>query len=163
MKANRVIEWTMQNGQKAVCKIEISRKVVDNIAYADGANVTLGKRTSEEIGIIITVDGKVAMTATEAPDVLTKEHYSVTYDSLVAQGAYARLGNAYVNKESYELIMDAIAEINAEFTANKVEAAEYEKVKAVEKAKAEKTNIDPEINHGPGWCNKCQSYCYGDC
>lgn len=37
---------------------------------------------------------------------------------------------------------------------------------AIEKAEAER--LDEELNrpvakHGVGWCNRCQSYCFGDC
>lgn len=42
-------------------------------------------------------------------------------------------------------------------------AALRELQEAEEKAKYEKFESEKPAVHGYGWCNKCQSYCYGDC
>ena len=103
-----------------------------------------------------------------APHILTRESYRNSFDKLTAAGAYARLGDAYVGKENYEAIMEAynaaVAEINAPATEEaKAEAVEYETVKTAEVEKETAIINAKPIKRGPGWCDKCQSYCWGDC
>lgn len=164
MKATRTATIE-RNGKTTEIKVELTREVNDKIAYTDGANVNLGKETYEAIEITVTVNGKVVVVARKSPEILTRESYRATYDKMVASGAYARLGDNYIGKEMYDSIMSLVAEAIAE--TESAEAAEFAEVKAAEVAKKEAEfeaikNAKPE-QHGPGWCNKCRSYCWGDC
>lgn len=168
MKATRTINWTTAKGNPVELTVEITREVSNKTAYADGYNINTGKETVELTNITLRINGKVAASSIRAPHVLTRESYKNSYDKLIAAGAYARLGDAYIGQKDYETIMDAynaaVAEINAPVTEEaKAEAADYETVKTAEVAKETAiVNAKPET-HGPGWCDKCQSYCWGDC
>lgn len=168
MKATRTLNWTTVKGNQAELVVEINREVSDKIAYADGANIKIGKETSDMTNITLKINGKIVAQSYNAPHILTKQSYFSSFEKLTAAGAYARLGDAYITKNDYEAIMDAynaaLAEINTPATEEtKSEAAEYETVKADEVAKENAIiNAKPET-HGAGWCNKCHSYCWGDC
>ena len=168
MKATRKINWATKDGRKVEITIEITRNVSDKIAYADGANINIGKETQDLTIIEMTADGKHITRSYHAPHILTRESYRNSFDKLTAAGAYARIGDAYVGKENYEAIMEAynaaVAEINAPATEeDKAEAAEYETVKTAEVEKETAIVNAKPIKRGPGWCDKCQSYCWGDC
>ena len=168
MKATRTINWTTKDGRKVEVTIEITRNVSDKIAYADGANINIGKETQDITTIEMTVNGKHVTRDYHAPHILTRESYRNSFDKLTAAGAYARLGDAYVGQVNYGQIMDAynaaVAEINAPATEEaKTEEAEYETIKATEVAKENEIINAKPIKRGPGWCDKCHSYCWGDC
>lgn len=44
-----------------------------------------------------------------------------------------------------------------------VDSARQEIAAAIESFKAPTKELLPEIKRGFGWCEKCQSYCFGDC
>ncbi len=155
MKATREFNWTLRDGKKATCKIEVTRQVVDKIAYADGENINLGKETYKNTTIEIIRDGKVVATGNRIDT-------NISADAKKA-GGYAQVGSAVLLKEVCEKIAALIIEATEE--AEKDE--EYTEVKneeteADEKEMAIIRNAKPETR-GSGWCNKCKSYCYGDC
>jgi hypothetical protein len=163
MKATRTANWTTAKGNQVELTVEISREVSDKIAYADGANISIGKETSDLTNITLKINGKIAARGYSAPHILTKASYFSSYEKLTSAGAYARLGDSYIAEADYNKIMDAynaaIAEINGSATP---EAAEYKTVKTAEIADELSISVKTE-SHGAGWCNKCQSYCWGDC
>lgn len=168
MKATRTVTWTTKDGKTAECKIEITREIQENISYSDGWNINLGPEEIKSTYIELRVNGKYVARDLGNISPITKEGYRATYDKMVAAGVYARLGDVYINRENYEKIMAAITEATTEAEQD----AEYIAYKATPKAtKIHDNNIivddgnydyDSE-NHGPGWCNKCHSYCWGDC
>lgn len=163
MKATRKVTWTLKDGRKAEVTIVVTREVTTKTSYADGYNVELGKELVETTHVELSINGKFVTRGYEAPHALTERSYGRDYKKLTAAGAYARLGDKYIGKEQYDMVMAAIAEAIVE--AETVQTEEQKEMKAAEIAKTERiAKADNEIEtHGPGWCDKCQSYCWGDC
>jgi hypothetical protein len=165
MKATRSITRTANDGRVMVIEIERIKEVTDDIAYADGWNFPVGKKTVDLLEITLTAGDKMILRSHNAPEVLEEKYYR-NYKEMRAKGAYARLGDAYVNEETYNLIVTALAEIDAELTGN----PEFAEVKAMEDAKeaakeraanAAREEYDRLV--ASGMCPKCQTWCYGDC
>lgn len=161
----KTISWMSQNGKKIEVTIEIEHKTQDKTVNLDGDIVNLGKETIDLFSVIIRADGKYLSRGYNAPEVLDPKFYS-NYAKLTAAGAYARVGDNYINKEQYDLIMAAIAEINSQLEITE----EYKAVKAQEIQKEhiaqivdEREDSEYERSLKNGFCPKCGSYCYGDC
>jgi hypothetical protein len=141
--------------------------VRDNIGYADGWNVNLGKETVDRLEITLYVKGNVATRDNHAPHIVTREAYSVKgYEAIKAAGGYARLGDAYINEENYNRVMAAITEVEVEAAGD----AEFAQIKAEEQdrdareesaAQAIEEQCRRDIKNG--LCPKCGTWCYGDC
>lgn len=167
MKATRTLNWTARNGKKIEVRMEMIREVEDNISYADGWNVNLGKKTTEHLSIEVYADGKYQTRSFHPPhtlDPLTsgKERY----EKLTAAGAYARLGDSYINKDQYNNIMAALEELNTELApdAEFAEIKAQEVAKEVAREKADRKRMEQyEKEVKNGLCLKCGTYCYGDC
>lgn len=166
MKATKTITWTTKDGRSIEVILERTKEVRDNIAYADGWNVPLGKETVDMLDIEIKINGRHQGRTYHAPHIITEKAYKQHYNELVAKGVYARLGDVYINEEKYNMIMAALAEIDAELT----DTPEYAEVKAVEDAKeaAEIKKLEAEAAEykqmvKSGLCPKCGTWCYGDC
>jgi hypothetical protein len=163
MKTTKTVEWTTKNGKHIEVTIEVIREVEDNISYADGWNVNLGKKTVDMMTIEVKADGKHLTRSYHAPNQIDPSNED--NKELISKGAYARLGDAYIGKEQYEMVMAAINEIDNvemddEYNQIKAEetAKENAKIAAEEEAKAEyKRQL------ANGLCPKCGTYCYGDC
>ncbi len=160
--AERTITRQMTDGRTVEIKVEMTRGVRDDVGYADGWNVHLGKKTIDSIDIILRVDGRLLAKSYNNPEILSPRFYK---DKITA-GAYARIGDGYVTKERYDDIMTMIAEIEAEIGND----AEYDAVKKAEEAKKETKNRaekreaeEYEKALANGLCPKCGTYCYGDC
>ena len=167
MKATRTINKN-QNGKSITTTATVEICTRDIVTYADGYNIKTGTETYEKKEITISVDGKVMVSDNNTPDIITKQNYSHSYTELVKKGAYARISNSYVGKESYDEIMNMIAECKAELEAVKDE--EYTAAKAIETEKeiAETEELETRaIAHAKqiknGLCPHCGTYCYGDC
>jgi len=166
MKATRTATWTTASGKNIEVKIERTIDVQDNIAYADGYNVNLGKKTEDILCIEVRADGKFLTRDSHGPEIITERFYRKNYKDLKAKGVYARLGDAYINEEQYNLLTAAITEIDAELTPS----PEFVAVKAQEIAKEtrKETSDKAEAAHyasmvKSGLCPKCGTWCYGDC
>lgn len=146
--------------------IEVTRELREEIAYADGYNLPIGKKTHESMKITINHNGKKVGDTNWVPAIIRdaeKKRYPAT--------AYAILGGKVVlTKENYDLTMVAInaAIAEAEVTINADD--EYTEVKRAEAAKeaARQENFKAEEAHyikqlKNGLCPKCHTYCYGDC
>ena len=156
MTSERTVTWQTRDGRTAIVTIKIEKSVADKMVNADGDMVNTGKEIVNRISLEMTVNGKFQTRDTSRPVILTGKAYA----KHVAAGAYARLGDAYVSKQVYDEIISAIASATAEIEqANKTEAKEV--IINTEKAvKSTTANIEKK---GYGWCNKCNTYCYGDC
>lgn len=154
------------NGKTIEIKIERTKGLVDNIAYADGWNVNLGKKTVDATYIRVFVDGKCKTISYSAPHIITKDSYRESYDMLKAKGVYARVGDMYLTEVFYNKIMDLIAEIDSELEVTQefidVKAKEDAK-KAAEIAREEKAAAEYARAIKNGMCPKCGTWCYGDC
>lgn len=154
------------NGRKIEIEIERTKDVQDNISYADGWNINLGKKTVDSIYIRVFVDGICKTTAYNAPHIIAEQGYHKSYKDLKAKGVYARLGDVYLTETNYNKIMALIAEIDAEIKTTD----EYKDVKAQEDAKeAIKVAAEKEAAEryqkllDSGMCPKCGTWCYGEC
>jgi len=141
MEATRKIT-NISKGQTVETIITRTIESQDKVVYADGWNVNTGIETINTIKITIKINGKT-VDHSDAPEICNPKYYA----KVIAQGAYARLGNGYITKERYNQIMAAIAEIDAELGNVKVSAESVE-IEPV---------IDSEI------CPLCGGYCDGDC
>ena len=164
MQVERTI--TLSEATKTTATITITKEVVEKTAYADGDNVNLGRETKESFSMDVFKDGErltSAMSSMYRPEVLSPLYN----EREIAAGAYAKVVGLYVGREKYDLISAAIAEIEAELDAD---GTEYRELKAQETAReqsidAQKAEADAEYKRqlSNGLCQKCGSYCYGDC
>ena len=142
--------------------VEITKKVKDKFAYADGINIDMGKETFEMTMITVEKNGY---------KIVCEDlgfFYELSDDKKI-NGAYARFADGYISKDGYDkvkIVLDEAIEISI-----KNEDDEFKRIKAVEIASKEKTDANMDKIEGhlvarnthPGWCNQCYSYCYGDC
>lgn len=151
-------------------KIERTIEVQNKVGYADGWNIDLGEEVVDRTYIEVYVHGKLHEWASEKPRVITDQARQ-TFRRNAPTAAYAVIGmHTYLSRERYEEIMALLAEMEAELTTAP-EAQRVEEIKARDASRAQKAEAEQEIiaaeiaqrNAHPGWCNKCQSYCYGDC
>ncbi len=151
-----------QSGAKITVKA--IREVDAKTAYADGWNVDLGKRTYETVSVTVQKGGKeIYCSDLNFFYKLTEDDRRQFDNPLI----FARLGDAYIGEEIYSLICEAVKEAKTACQGD----AEYAEVKAAETAEKDKkekgvtavAKLEAERAQHPGWCNKCHSYCYGDC
>ena len=166
MKAIRMVSWKTRDGKDATVEIIKIREVRDNISYADGWNINLGKETVDRLEITVRINGKEVTRDYGKPCIVTRNTHFKTYDKIKAAGGYAQIGNAYVNEENYNKVMTAIAEVEAEAAGD----AEFAQVKAKEMAEEARNEAALEAAEEQyrrdiknGMCPKCGSWCYGDC
>lgn len=144
--------------------VTITKSVNNKKAFSDGWNVDLGKETYENTTITIDKGGVKAscrdlnfFTVLDASSSVKKQHPQT----------HARFGDTYISEKIYNDICSVIAEVESLL----VDDQEFIEVKAAENHKKEEQKkedikIEKEIkarDSHPGWCNKCGSYCYGDC
>lgn len=148
--------------------VKVERSVDVKKAYADGYNVETGKEAYEAVTMTIEKNGqKVICRPYGTFMILDKRFDKITMEK--TPQAYARFGDTYISEKLYNDIKSVLDE--AMKKADAEVDAEYAEVKAMEKAKAEKAEIEAEKtenleqsrNSHKGWCNKCHSYCCGDC
>lgn len=147
------------NGRTIEIEIERTKEVQDDIAYADGWNINLGKKTVDSIYIQVYVDGVCKTETSSTPQIITDKN-------LIAKGAYAKIGNAYLTEINYNKIMALIAEIEAELEITE----EYKEVESKEIAEEARKEAAYKANQkhyqkllDSGMCPKCETWCYGDC
>ena len=167
MEATRTVKWETKDGRQAEVIITKTRIVQDNIAYADGWNVSLGKKTVDSLEITLHVAGRFITRDYAAPRIVIKAAYGANYDKIKAAGGYAQLGKAYIDEERYNLVMAAIAEADAEAAGSEeyaaVKSAEMEKEARKEAKLQAEAEEKYRQNIKSGLCPKCKSWCYGDC
>ena len=153
--------------------VTLTREVRDVINFADGYNIKTGEEIFEmvEVKLTIKANGKSVTLTGKMNDIpmLYKidDAARKTFARSAPAAAYAKYGDSYISEEVYTAIINLIAKVDAEI--GKVDGQEEietaEKI-AVEKQAIKTAAIEAEItarNVHSGWCNKCESYCYGDC
>ena len=170
MEITKTVNWQTKDGKEVVATIAKTREVRDDIGYADGWNINLGKKTVDSLEITLHAAGRFITRDYAAPRIVIKADYGAHYDKIKAAGGYARLGDVYINEENYNKVMGAIAEAEAEATADTEANAEFEAVKAAENAREARKEAAFQAaeekyrqNIKNGMCPKCESWCYGDC
>lgn len=111
-------------------KIEMVRDVQDEVSYADGYNIVIGREVVEYTKItLLDETGKTLDTAYEISKLNPK------FDAKgIAGGAVAKVGRVYLRKEMYDLVAGLLAEVEAE-TPKSDEQIAIETRKAEKKAK----------------------------
>ena len=137
MESTKVILWKLGDGRQAEAQIKVTRQMVNEIAFADGLNVDLGKRPVELLSIVVKIDGKYVERTTNPPSIVEDEN--VWGKDFVAKvkglGCYARLTHRIVIKENvYNEIMNAIAEATEEAGQDPEYRAYAEAQKAAEES-----------------------------
>lgn len=74
----------------------------DKVNYADGWNIVTGRELVDMISIKVIADGKEITRSRFAPHTLNPR--LMDEKKMIAAGAYARIDNAYINEERYNLI-----------------------------------------------------------
>ncbi|HUV15505.1 MAG TPA: hypothetical protein VMW28_02955 [Pelolinea sp.] len=140
----------------AVITVSIERGTWTHDDTLDGA--VIGKSTDliNRSEITIIANSKTA-TSSEKPTL--REAHDKAPD-----GAYAHIMSiGWIGQQTYNTIMTLIAEVEAEVG----KSDEYVAIEQAQIAKMNKIEADWAVadqkNKGAGWCNNCQSYCYGDC
>ena len=129
------ISFKSVKGAQFEAIIEFTREVQDNINYADGWNVNLGKELYENVEIKIYTGDKYVTSNSEhisnLDNMLSGDRY---IKALKCIGAYAMLGSGNkliaISKDVYNQIISTIAELKSE--AAVVEIAEHVANKTVE-------------------------------
>jgi hypothetical protein len=132
----KLVKWTSAAGKNVEAKIEVTRKMNDNIAYADGYNINLGKEAYESLKITVSVDGEYFADSMCEPSVVDERYYGKEFMfNFKKSGAYALIGSKVgVRKDVYENIMATIAEATTEASQDEEYAAHIEAKKATEEA-----------------------------
>ena len=154
-------------------EITLNRYVSESTRYLDGYEMGTETSTWEEYQVTITSKktGAKLVTSGKPGDFAFFEKTDSKFYKNLPAGTYARISNAYISQDLYDIAMSMIAELDAELSTDQ----DYNDLKSAEVAKTAKAKHDEGLvdqveaadnaarqNH-PGWCNKCQSYCYGDC
>ncbi len=168
MTSTKTLTWTTSNGSTMEATIKATCKLTDNISYADGYNINLGKEIYENLEITLKMDGKIIETTNQEPRIIQGICFSTpNWDKIKANGGYAKLGDKVILREvTYVEMMNIIEELQAEVS----QSEEIQEVKAIEKAKEERETAREsgkieqyERVIKNGLCPKCGTYCYGDC
>lgn len=142
--------------------VKITKTVKNDIAYLDGANINLGKKTQKNIHITLQKgNAKITTSDTSFFYILSDQR---TIDRMPQ--AYARLGDNYISEVAYNLIKAAIAEaeVSLEVEQEYKKVEESENNKKIQAGKNRKEIAEMEAKRtANGYCHKCGSYCHGDC
>jgi hypothetical protein len=168
MKIEKSVSWISTTGKSIECKIVVTREARTEIAYADGYNVDLGKKSYSNTEINVFVDGKFYKNSS-TPSIVSEPSFSAkTVKQVKDLGGVALMANhtLVINQIQFDNIMAAVAEATAEASQD----SEYVVAKAVEDAEkaAKEANLkESEKRYAEqvknGLCPKCGTYCYGDC
>lgn len=157
--ATRTAETT-----NATIEITLFRKVTDKIAWLDGHELNSGREVYENYEVTITSKRNGQSIKTYG---VPGDFAFFSRSAKLPEGTYARIGDGYIGQEIYETAMRMIAELDAEIAKTDeqiaLENAEIERQRNRNVATAQDIAEQAERERNPGWCNKCHSYCWGDC
>ena len=152
--------------ETAKIEIKLTRTVNDKTAYSDGYNIGTGREVYENYDVTITnkQTGKTMRTYGKPGGFA---FFSKPSGKNLPAGAVARIGDTYIGQNTYAACMILIAALDAELPKSDEQIA-LEQAEAERKARIEENEKHNEAERRereshPGWCNRCQSYCYGDC
>ena len=144
--------------------VMVEKTVAQDRAYADGWNVSLRKKSKKSVHISAEKNGRKIST-----DDLNFFYKLGPQDEWVLSKypqAYARLGDNYISEPIYNAVMTALDEADAACQDDNYDMIKAQEDKAAtdrDTSLAAMDKADAEKAKHLGWCNKCQSYCYGDC
>lgn len=111
-------------------KVEFVRKVQDKVSYADGYNIVIGREIVEYTNITFTDNAGKVLAKGNGISKLYPQLRGSRDGEMMAKGAVAKVGDAYVTQENLDLINATLAELDAENPKSDEQLA-------IEKAKAE--------------------------
>jgi hypothetical protein len=130
MTITKTVKWLTGAGKTAEVRIESTREMIDDIAYADGWNINLGRTPYEDDEITVYVDGKYLC----RERVLTLDQLTADIrKKLSALGAVAVIGNLALKQDNYDRVMQAVNDAKSE-AAQDPEYAAYITAKSQEAA-----------------------------
>jgi len=150
--------------KSATITVKMTRKVVDKTVNLDGHRISSGREIYEDQ--VITITSKANGKQHYGHSLSKIDHDNPAYRNVPA-AAYGMVNRVYLGKASYETIAQMIAELDAEIgkTDEQIELeAEAQRQQEIAQANIDRMAAEyAERRQHPGWCDKCQSYCYGDC
>jgi len=147
--------------ENSIIEISLTRSVNDKVNFSDGYNIKTGREVYENYDVKITLknSGKTIKVSGK-PGGFAFFALQDKYSGKYPDGAYARVGDAYVGRKLYDLAMAMIGELDADVCKTE-EQTDIEAVTVRAEANA---YTEAEPRHGEnGYCRKCHSHCYGDC
>jgi len=150
MKILKSVKWTLSSEKSIEVKIEVTREMINDIAYADGSNFDLGKKLYGNTELKVFIDEKLYKNCFE-PTIVEEPFYNAKTVKQVADvGGFAIMaGNVVITQAIYNEIMAAIAEAKIEASTD-TEVIEHDakvtaKIEKEEKVIAEmKTVLIPQ-------------------
>lgn len=154
MKSTRSAEFVVNNTK---IQMTVSKDIFEKTEYFDGYN--MGQKTieSNDVQIKVSRDGKsMNVRGNKLGDYAVCEKVEEKYNKMAYdKGARGRIGSGYVGQEIYDAICETYEKLSEEIEA------ELPSIEKQPEIKPQKVSVHKE--HGVGWCDKCQSYCFGDC
>jgi hypothetical protein len=152
--------------ENIIIEIKLTRTVSDKVAYLDGYNLPTGREVFENYEVKLTSKRNGATVSTSGKPGGFAFFATASKFQKIPAGAFARISDAYVNKDVYDLAMSMIAGLDAE-VAKTDEQVALEQAAITQAAAADK-ELDLEAAEYArqiknGLCPRCHSYCYGDC
>lgn len=152
--------------ENATIVASLTRQVNDKTAYADGYNLITGRELYQRYEVQLTSKRNGKSILSSHPEIAHLVSKTEKRDK-APTGAYARLGDAYISQQLYDLIVGMCAQLDAElgksdeWVALEAEAAERKRIglKNLEQREAEMA----ERAKNSGWCPICKDWTYGDC
>lgn len=150
---------------KTIVTVTLERGVYDHENRLDGMLCSTERRYFENTEIAICDASGKRLTSGSKIEPLNKKH--THYAQAIKAGCVAMVGNAFLHPDTRDWIVNALAELEAENPKSDeqiaLEAAEAKRRRIGEENLDRMAREYAERRQHPGWCDKCQSYCYGDC
>ena len=145
--------------------IKITRSVTDKTAYSDGYNTKIGREVAEYFDIAL---HSKEYGFTKRTSGKRNDYGMPKIDQDAPAGAVGRMGNqVWLSREVYDIIIGMMDELEVEVPKtdeqNQIEAEEVERKRIGQENMDRMSKEHAARQRHPGWCEKCQSYCYGDC
>lgn len=153
---------TQATKEKNGVKVTVSYEKA--VVYADNYN-KIGASTHNFVKMTIEFNGqKITNNDLGFFSIIDR---SVGRNDELDKRAYARFGDHFISEATYKLVKSALDEAKADAK----ESDEYKATKKSEEIRQDRENkedakyakITKNREKHVGWCDKCQSYCYGDC
>jgi len=137
MKKEQTLTWTSESGKEISLKIEVTRAMETEVAYADGYNIELSKKQPvESMFIEVRVDGEFLGQGYNGPSVVTELLYTKqTYNHIKSQGGHSLLlGKVILKEAKHDEIVSTIDSMIAAASQDP-EYAEYKGIEIIKVAK----------------------------
>ena len=124
--------------------VKLKRYMADDVTNLDGHEINHGSKFNETLEVWIHNAGEKLFTRGR----------NWIYKTDMDGKPCCRFGDKFLHVDFYDLIISAINEAEANHPVKKITKTE---------SAAKKENFEIADQNQFGYCNKCNSYCYGDC